>query len=78
MATAKNEKNSNERLRHGPPKQRVLNASLSPEALRRARIAALESDMKFKDFLDRLLRQAKPFTRSVTDPNQGQHIKSPK
>ena len=77
MATAKNQKNSNDDLRHGirpeKSKRRVLNASVSDEALRRSRIAALESDLQFKDYLDRLLRQAKPFHGPVTDPNQGQH-----
>ncbi len=49
-------------------KHRVLNAVVSQEALTQARLAALQSDMKFKAYLDQLLRQAKPFnTPHVND-----------
>ncbi|MEQ9380119.1 MAG: hypothetical protein RJP95_04600 [Pirellulales bacterium] len=39
---------------------RTLHVRVSREAHTRARIAALESDLSFRDYIDRLLRTAQP------------------
>ena len=44
------------------PDYRTLHVRLSRAAHTRARIAALESDLPFHDYLDRLLRTASPIT----------------
>ncbi len=41
-------------------RERVLNAIVSDEAMMRARIAALQSHMSFRSYLDFILRQARP------------------
>lgn len=48
-------------------KTRVLNARLSDEALTNARVAALLSNLCFKDYLDHLLRHAKPIESELVD-----------
>jgi len=45
---------------------RTLHVRVSREAHTRARIAALESDLSFRDYLDRLLRTAQPVKPTAT------------
>ena len=47
--------------------RRVLNAVLSDQALTNARLAAFDSKMLFKDYLNELLLQAKPISSNIGD-----------
>ena len=50
------------------PEYRTLHVRLSRAVHTRARIAALESDLPFHDYLDRLLRTALPITPGTQHP----------
>lgn len=46
--------------KNNPKRQRVLNATVSHEALIHAKLAAIQSGMTFRAFLDQLLLTAQP------------------
>ena len=54
-------------------RDRVLNAIVSGEAMMQARIAALQSQMTFKAYLDHLLRQARPIEADSGDTARADH-----
>ena len=55
-------------------RDRVLNAIVSGEAMMQARIAALQSHMTFKAYLDHLLRRARPIEADSGDTAQTEGV----